>query len=211
MEKIALIGSKEFARQIREYAEETMIFKVVGYFDDYESKGKMVDGLPILGKTNEAERLYRQGKFEKIFLAAGYKDFKFRDEIFTKLKGKIPFANIIMPTAIIGKNVQMGEGVFVGSGAVVGSGTILGNNVFIHYGATIGHNNKIGHHTFISGRFVSAGYTTFGSRCFIGISTVVSDHVNICDDVWVGPGCVVIKDITESGKYMSNIKLYKIE
>ena len=95
MEKIALIGSKEFARQIREYAEETMIFKVVGYFDDYEPKGKMVDGLPILGKTNEAERLYRQGKFEKIFLAAGYKDFKFRDEIFTKLKGKIPFAKTL--------------------------------------------------------------------------------------------------------------------
>ena len=48
MEKIALIGSKEFARQIREYAEETMIFQVVGYFDDYEPTGKMVDGDQVL-------------------------------------------------------------------------------------------------------------------------------------------------------------------
>ena len=211
MKKLALIGSKEFACQIKGFAESKGEFTVVGFFDDFVKKGTLIGGCPILGKISEIESEYAAGQFDCVFLAAGYNNFQFREIVYNSLKGKVPFANIICKSAMILKGVSLGEGVFIGGASVIGENTVIGNNVFIHGGSEIGHDNHIGNHTYISGRFNSAGFSTIGERCFLGICTLVSDHVTICDDVWVGIGCIVIKDIKEPGKYMSNIKLLKID
>lgn len=212
MKRLALIGSKEFANQIQNFAETTKEFVVIGYFDDYEPKGKIIRSLPVLGKIEEIEEVFKKGSFDYIFLAAGYNNFKFRESVFNALYGIVPFANIIMPTAKIPSDVKLGEGVFVGEGTIIGKGCQIGNNVFIHGSSTIGHDNYVGSHTYFSGRFNSAGFATIGKRCFFGICTCVSDHITICDDVWLGLACVVAKNITEAGKYMSPAaKLYKIE
>lgn len=212
MKRLALIGSKEFADQIQCFAEKTGEFVVIGFFDDFEPKGKIIRSLPILGKINEIEEIYKTGVFDYIFLAAGYNNFKFREDVFDGLYGKVPFANIIMPTAQIAPDVKLGEGVFVGGGTIIDKGCEIGNNVFIHGLSIIGHENNVGSHTYFSGRFNSAGFATIGKRCFFGICTCVSDHITICDDVWIGLACVVAKNIKEPGKYMSTAaKLYKIE
>ena len=40
----------------------------------------------------------------------------------------------------------------------------------------------------------------------------MADHIKLTNDVWIGLGCIVTKDIKEPGKYMSpSAKLYKIE
>lgn len=212
MKRLALIGPKEFADQIQCFAEKTGEYEIIGYFDDYEPKGKIIRSLPILGKIDEIEEIYKTGAFDYIFLAAGYNNFKFREDVFDGLYGKVPFANIIMPSAKISPDVKLGEGVFVGGGTIIGKGCEIGNNVFIHGSSTIGHENVVGSHTYFSGRFNSAGFATIGKRCFFGICTCVSDHITICDDVWIGLACVVAKNIKEPGKYMSPAaKLYKIE
>ena len=212
MKRLALIGSKEFAEQIHGFAEATGDYKVVGYFDDFEPKGKIIRSLPILGKIDEIKTLYKSGVFEYIFLAAGYNNFKFREDVFSGLYGKVPFANIIMPSAKVAPDVKIGEGVFVGGGTIINKGCEIGDNVFIHGSSTFGHENIVGSHTYFSGRFNSAGFVNIGKRCFLGICTCVSDHITICDDVWIGLACVVAKNIKEPGKYMSPAaKLYKIE
>ena len=212
MKRLALIGSKDFAEQIQRFAEQTGEFEVVGYFDDFEPKGKLIRSLPILGCINDAEEEYNKGAYDCIFLAAGYNNFQFREEVFNRLSPAVPFANIIMKTAKIAPSAQLGQGVYIGGGTTIDEGTVIRDNVFIHGGTVIGHNNSVGSHTYISGRFNTAGFCTIGKRCFFGICSCVSDHITICDDVWIGLACVVIKNIKEPGKYMSPAaKLYKIE
>lgn len=212
MKRLALIGSKVFALQIRSFAEKTGEYEVIGYFDDFSPKGTIIEGLPILGKIQDIIPLYQNNVFDCLFFAAGYNNFKFRAETFSALKGKVPFANIIMPNAKLLENVQLGEGVFIGGGTVIDPNTIIEDNVFIHGGSGIGHDNHIGAHTYISGRFNSAGFVNIGSCCFMGICVLVSDHISICNDTWIGLGCIVAKDIITPGKYMSpSAKLYKIE
>ena len=117
-----------------------------------------------------------------------------------------------MKTSKIAPSVKMGQGVFIGGSTTIGENSIIEDNVFIHGGTTISHDNHIGSHTYISGRFNTAGFCTIGKRCFFGICSCVSDHITICDDVWIGLACVVIKNIKDPGKYMSPAaKLYKIE
>lgn len=212
MKRLTLIGTKEFSEQIIAFAQKTGEYEFVGYFDDLVEKGTIINGKPVLGRVEEAIVLFKQGVFDYIFEGIGYTRFDLREYYYNLLKGKVPFANIIVQSAKISQNVQLGEGVFVGGGTIIDSNTVIGDNVFIHGGTTIGHNNIVGSHTYISGRFNTAGFCSIGKRCFFGICSCVSDHITICDDVWIGLACVVIKNIKESGKYMSPAaKLYKIE
>lgn len=211
MKRLALIGSKEFAEQIQGFAEATGQFVVVGYFDDYEEKGTIIRSLPVLGGINDIESEYQKGSFDCVFLAAGYNNFIFRENTFNKLSPTVPFANILSPSATIGRNVIIGQGVFVGDHTYIDDKSIIEDNVFIHVGSTIGHNNIIGAHTYISGRFDTCGDVKVGKRCFIGVRCLVSDHVSICDDSWIGIGSVVLKNITEPGKYMPISRLIRVE
>lgn len=212
MKRLALVGSKEFAQQIRSIVENIGGFEVVGFFDDTVSAGDIVCGLPILGKTSEIGSVYRDGLFDYVFCAAGYNNFSFREKIYEMNKDIVPFANIIDPTATIKDNVTLGEGVYIGPNSKIGSNTIIGNNVFIHDGTRIAHDNHIGSHSYFSGRIDTAGYCTIGKRCFVGICVCIADHLTICDDVWIGLGCIVARSIKKPGKYISpSIKLIKIE
>ena len=211
MKRLALIGSKEFAQQIRYFAEKPGEFTIVGYFDDYLESGTLVEGLPVLGKCCEIEKEYQKGSFDQIFLAAGYNNFQFREATFMKLKGKVPFANIIMPRVTIGKNVTFGEGIYVGDDSVIGPNSIIEDNVFIHGNTFLAHDNKVCKHSYLAGRIDTAGFCEIGERNFVGIRALFSDHVKTCPDVWIGIGCMILKSIKESGKYMSNAKLFKIE
>lgn len=212
MKKLALIGTKEFSEQIISFANQTGEFEFVGYFDDLVEQGTIINGMPVLGKVEDAIGLYKDGVFDCIFEGIGYTRFDLREFYYNMLKGKVPFANIISKTAVIGKGVILGEGVYIGGDSEIGDGTIIGDNVFIHGCSNIGHNNAIGSHTYISGRFNSAGFCTIGNKNFIGICVIIADHICLTDDVWIGLGCIVAKDVKQAGKYMSpSAKLYKIE
>ncbi|WP_294742679.1 hypothetical protein [uncultured Prevotella sp.] len=210
--RLTIIGTKEFSEQIIDFAIKTGEFEFVGYFDDLVEAGTIINGKPVLGKVEDAIDQYRNGSFDCIFEGIGYTRFDLREYYYKMLKGKVPFANIIMPSAKIATGVKLGEGIFVGGTTVIDKGSVIEDNVFIHGASTIGHENHVGSHTYFSGRFNSAGFTNIGERCFFGICSCVSDHITICDDVWIGLACVVIKNIKEPGKYMSPAaKLYKIE
>ena len=212
MKRLALIGTKDFSEQIITFAQRTGEFEFVGYFDDLVEKGTIINGKPILGKVEEAIALYQDGLFDCIFEGIGYTRFDLREHYYELLKGKVPFANIIMPDAYISKTARLGEGVFVGNKSTIDDGCVIGNNVFMHGRTHIGHNSTIGDHTYISGTCNTAGYVTIGKKNFIGICVTIADHLSLCDDVWIGLACVVAKNIKEPGKYMSPAaKLYKIE
>ena len=210
--RLALIGSKEFAQQIRGFAEKTGEFMVVGYFDDFEENGTIIEGLPVLGARKDIVDVYNNNLFDVIFLAAGYNNFEFRDNAFSELKGKVPFANIVMPDAELSETMSLGEGIFIGTKTYFGENVRIDDNVFIHGHTFISHDNIIGSHTYISGRFTTAGFVNIGKRNFFGICAIVSDHISTCDDVWIGLGSIVAKKIKKPGRYISqNVLLTKID
>lgn len=203
MKKLALIGSKELALQMTEFANNTGEFKVVGYFDDFEEKGKLITDAPILGKIDEIEELYSIGLFDELFVAIGYSNFTFRDYCYKRYKGKIPFANIISKGAIIHHDAKIGEGIYVGPQCDIGKNTVIGNNVCMHVGTIIAHDCSVGDSCFFAGRDIIAGFTHLGERDFIGISVCISDNINVENDVWIGLGCIVAQNLKSNTKYMS--------
>lgn len=112
------------------------------------------------------------------------------------------------------------DGVFVGpfceiqKGVVVGARTKVQSHSFICELVTIGQDCFIGHgvmfinDTFAKGRPAGGNSslwksTAIGNRVSIGSNATILP-VTVCDDVVIGAGAVVTKDITEPGTYVGN-------
>lgn len=202
--KIAIIGSGDLAQQIAYYAETDQNIEIVGYFDDYLKKGKIINGRLILGGIFDIHKMYTDNVFEKLIIGIGYKHFDFREEVFDTFKEDIPFANLIHSTSYIDPSVELGEGVVVFPGNIIDKSVTIKNNVLINISCTIAHDSSIGSHSFLSPSVKIAGFVKIGKKCNIGINTTIIDNVTICDAVQTGGGTVVIKSIEKSGLYVGN-------
>jgi acetyltransferase-like isoleucine patch superfamily enzyme len=96
----------------------------------------------------------------------------------------------------------------------IGARTRVQSHAFICELVTIGEDCFIGHGTmFVNDTFSTGGPaggrkelwrpTTIGNRVSIGSNATILP-VKICDDVVIGAGAVVTKDITVSGSYVGN-------
>ena len=125
---------------------------------------------------------------------------------------------IVEPCNLYG--CRIGDDCFVGpfteiqKGAVIGAGTRVQSHAFICELVTIGEDCFIGHSVmFINDTFASGGpargrkelwrETVMGNRVSIGSNATILP-VRIVDDVIIGAGAVVTRDITEPGTYAGN-------
>ena len=110
--------------------------------------------------------------------------------------------SLIHPKAIIGKDVKIGKGTVVMAGAIINPSTTIGIGCIINTGATIDHDCVIEDHVHISPNASIAGTVKIGKQSWVGIGSIVSNNINITNNVQLGAGSVVVKDISESGLYV---------
>ncbi|WP_082637551.1 acyltransferase [Bradyrhizobium retamae] len=108
----------------------------------------------------------------------------------------------IGPFTEVQKGVRIGARTRVQSHAFVCELVDIGDDCFIGHGVTFVND------TFSTGRPAGGRKelwrsTTIGNRVSIGSGATILP-VRICDDVVVGAGAVVTKDITASGSYVGN-------
>lgn len=126
--------------------------------------------------------------------------------------------HIVRPVNLYG--CKIGDGCFIGPfveiqrGAQIGARTKVQSHSFICELVTIGSDCFIGHGVMtINDRFSTGGPadgdrdlwegTVIGDRVSIGSNSSLLP-VNICDDVVIGAGSVVTRDIAEPGIYAGN-------
>lgn len=114
----------------------------------------------------------------------------------------------------IGSNCFIGPFTEIQKTVKIGNFTKVQSHTFICELVTIGNNCFIGHGVmFINDAFSSGGpangdktkwkYTNIGNHVSIGSNATILP-VNICDNVVIGAGAIVTKDITKPGIYIGN-------
>lgn len=202
--KIAIIGSGDLGKSIAHYANENE-FIVSGYYDDFQ-KEKSVAGIPILGRLDKIEEDYKSNLFDALVCAIGYYHFDFREHVFNKYHHElgIPFATIIDKTCHVDSTAIIGDGVVMFPTALVDKGCVIEDNVLLNVGVTVAHDSTVKCHSFLSPRVAMAGFSTIGRRCMIGINSTIIDGIQVCDDVRVGGGNLVIRSIEKPGLYVGS-------
>ena len=121
---------------------------------------------------------------------------------------------IIEPVNLYG--CDLGSDVFVGpfceiqSDVQIGARTRVQSHSFICSRVTIGEDCFVGHGVmFVNDKFVDRRLskhflpTVIGNKVYIGSNATILP-VSICDDVVIGAGAVVTKDIIQPGTYVGN-------
>ena len=140
-------------------------------------------------------------------LSSGIVDVDFGEEV-TIIEPVNLYGCTISDSAFIGPFVEIQRNVSIGAR------TRIQSHAFICELVTIGEDCFISHGAmFINDTFSSGGPargdqskwkpTKIGNRVSIGTNATIMP-VNICDDVVIGAGSVVTKDITETGTYAGN-------
>lgn len=202
MNRIAIIGAGDLGVQLAHHARTSGNFHLAGFFDDARPVGTIVAEVSVIGGTDDVEALYDSGAYDSLLIGIGYSHLAFRQKIFQRLTGKIPFATLIHPSVVVDPTCIIGEGAVLYPGCVLDAGVRIGANVLLNIGCMIAHDSEIGAGCFLSPTVKIAGFVKIDSGTTLGIGTIVIDNINIASGIRTGAGAVVTRNLVQPGLYV---------
>lgn len=206
---LILIGGGGHCKSVIDVAESAG-YNIIGILDIPENIGKSVLDYKVIGTDDDILQFADKAEF---IISVGFiKSPAIRMRIFDKVKeagGKL--ATIIASTAHVSRYASLGEGTVVMHQTVVNAGARIGENCIINTFCNIEHDAVIGDQCHISTGAMVNGDCKVGKLCFIGSQSVLANGISICDDVIVGAGSLVRKNILKPGIYSGNPAILKIK
>ena len=143
---------------------------------------------------------------EDVYVVISIGSPKIKEKIVNKLSkiSNVHFATLIDPAVIYSNQIKIGEGSIICAGTIIIVNIEIGKHIIINLDCTIGHDAIIEDYVTIlpsvnlSGNTVTKKYTTLGT------GTKVIQGVTIGENVIVGAGTVVIRDIENSVTVVGN-------
>jgi len=197
---IYILGTSGTAHEIGYYAKRNN-HTILGYVSKELEKEIYYEHIPIYTE----EEIFFVPSYITYNLALGIgMNSKRREEVYLKYPNH-NYPNIVDPTAVIlSKKLGGNMGNIISTLCYIQPDVEMGNFNYIQVGTGIGHNTKIGN-------FLSTGMGTqiggnciIGDRIYIGSLAFIKHELKICNDVIIGAGAIVVKDITEPGTYVGN-------
>lgn len=194
--KIAVVGAGGHSREVTQ-ALYQLGFKTgdLSYYVDLafldDASKKDISDISLLGKF---------GKAEELVIAVG--DSRLREKFAFQLGPLMSYFQLIHPLASIGEDVSIGLGAQVMQFSAVTSNITIGDFPIINIYAGIGHDCIVGDYFTASPRSTLASNNIVGHHVSLGVGASVLPGVAICDDVIIGAGSVVTKNITKPGTYV---------
>lgn len=206
---LILIGGGGHCKSVIDVAVSSG-YNILGILDMPEDIGKSVLDYKVIGTDDDIPQFADKAEF--IITVGFIKSPAIRMRIFDKVReagGKL--ATIIASTAHVSRYASLGEGTVIMHQAVVNAGAKIGENCIINTFCNIEHDAVIGGQCHISTGTMVNGDCKVGKMCFIGSQSVLANGISICDDVIVGAGSLVRKNILKPGIYSGNPAILKIK
>lgn len=183
--KLALFGYGGHAREVACQINQPVTF----FVDDEFAKGEI-----------RALSTFDPLEFNIMIAVA---DCNLKKSIADKLPKQTRYFSFIHPTALImDKNVTIGEGSFIGAHSILTTNIKLGKHSLINRGNQIGHDCVIGDYFSMMPNAVVSGNVEISDCCWLSTNSSIREKIKITNNVTIGLGGVVVKNILESGTYV---------
>lgn len=163
-------------------------YHIVGFIDDYKSS--LIDigiPVPIIGRILD----WQPEGDERYVLGIAMPESK--EKVATLLKGRgAKFETLIAPTAIIDEGVNYGEGCTFKDYSIVSRGAMIG--AFVSVSGAVGGKSELGDYCTL-GAFSNVADAVIGKRVFVGSQAIIINGKRVGNDVTIGAGSVVIKNV----------------
>lgn len=193
--RIAIIGAGGHGRVVLDILLQNRANEVVGFLDgNREIHGRRVDGVSVLGATEDLPRWAATLGIESVVIAVG--DNGARRGLARQVdRLGIPLASAIHPSATLARNATLGRNVVVAAGVVVCAHCQIGDSVILNTGCIVDHQTMIGEGTHVCPGVRIAGRVVVEPGAFVGIGATVLPRVTIGYESVVGAGAVVTESI----------------
>lgn len=204
--KVCIIGAGGFAKEIlcclvdiigeasNEISDMACFLVADKDFDEY--KNKKILGIDVISQCAFDP--------ERYVAIIGVGNPLLRKKIKEDLPENTEFVTLIHPTVVMSSSVEVGEGSIITAGCILTCDIKIGAHSHLNLHTTIGHDCLIGNYFTTTPACNISGNCTFGDSVYLGTNASVRQGINICDNVTIGMGGVVVKDISESGIYIGN-------
>lgn len=145
-----------------------------------------------------------QFKPEKYDVVVAIGDPQWRKKVVESLPDETTFTTIIHPSVIMSEWVEVGEGSIIAAGSILTVNIKMGKHVHLNLKTTIAHDFRCGDYFSTAPAVNISGNCTFGECVYFGTNAAARQKTQITDNVTVGMGAVVVKNITEPGVYAGN-------
>ncbi len=198
MRKIAVFGAGGFGREVKmlidQINERTPTYEFIGFFDDGEPKGKIVNGFPVLGGKEELNN-YPEDLCIAFAIGTPTSKKKIVDSI---TNPKISVPTLIHPNVYIGTDdVSIGEGCIICAGCIITVNIKIGNFVILNLGCTVGHDTTIEDHASFMPSVNISGEVLIKEGVYAGTGAKIINQLEIGLYTVVGAGAVVSKTLPD--------------
>jgi sugar O-acyltransferase (sialic acid O-acetyltransferase NeuD family) len=201
LDNLLIVGAGGHGKVVAEAARAMNRWIKIAFLDDkYESIQKH-HNCSVIGGMDSYPKFIDE--YQDLFIAVGNNQDRIRHiEKYTNAGFNIP--NIIHPTAIVSDTAKICSGTVVLANVVINASVSIGNGSIINTSSSIDHDCVIGDVVHICPGSNLAGNVHVGRLSFIGIGSCIIQGVKVGDEVTIGAGTVVVKDIPAKLKVVGN-------
>ena len=196
--RLGIYGLGGLGREVYELAKiinsEKLFWEEILFIDHKNDIGSFNGA-----KAISCSRLYQDYCDQDIEISIALGEPAFRNEVYQDMLGHgYPVVSLVHPEIHLPSNTAVGNGCIISENCFISVNVCIGENVLIQPHTCIGHDSRIMPHSVLSTNVVICGNCTIGNRCYIGVNVPVKESVKIGDDVIVGMGSVVTRDIEDN-------------
>jgi sugar O-acyltransferase (sialic acid O-acetyltransferase NeuD family) len=192
MPKLLVVGAGGHGKVVADTAYEEGRWDKIAFLDDRYPKLNVSLLWPVLGKLEQAQVFLKE--YSDVAVAVG--NNRLRVELidrFSKVGFLLPA--IVHPSAFVSRSAVIGAGSVLFAQAAVNAGAKIGIGSIVNTGATIDHDCIVADGVHISPGAHLAGTVKVGKCSWLGIGCSVIQQLSIGENVLVGAGAVIIKNV----------------
>ena len=197
MTNIVIMGAGGFGREVQwlieRINEQEQTWNILGYVDDGMAVDRNVDGYRVLGGID-----YLRSVKENIAVVCAIGSSKTRKKVISRLleRSNITFPNLVDPSVVMSGRIKMGQGNIICAGNILTVDIEMGDFNIINLDCTVGHDVMIDSFVTVYPSVNISGMVEVGSETELGTGTQIIQGKRIGENVIVGAGTVVIRDIS---------------
>lgn len=196
MVKIAIVGAGGFGREVKMLIDQINLvekkYSFIGYYDDGFTKGELINGLPILGNTNDINNITEN---TSIVISVAVPNV--RKKIYDNINNEfVSFPTLIHPNVLIGNDfVTIGDGCIICASNIITVNINIGRFVILNLQCTVGHDTTIKDYCSFMPSVNVSGEVVIEEGVYIGTGAKIINLLHIGKNTIIGSGAVVAQSV----------------